>query len=139
MQICIYVDMYLCRYIYTYIYMYIYICTYIYVRYIYMQICIYVVMFLLLTSHSILYRYDQTIYLHQKELFWAYGKFGFSLPQNYSILCFMICCRQKKVILTLVIFFQKSFVVQMENSSFYQIMSRGRWKFSQVRELKILI
>ena len=52
-------------------------------------------MFILLTSHNLLYGYinDKTIYLQQKEPFWAYGKFGFSLPQSYSTLCFMIWCR----------------------------------------------
>ena len=64
-------------------------------NYICMQVCIYVVMFILLTSHNLLYGYinDKAIQLHQKEPFWTYGKFGSSLPQNYSTLCFMICCK----------------------------------------------
>ena len=54
--------------------------------YTYIHVCIYVVMFILLTSHNSLYGYinDKTIYLHQKEPFWAYGKFGFSLPQMFQ-------------------------------------------------------
>ena len=56
----------------------------------------YVVTFILLTSHNLLYGYinDKTIQLHQKEPLWAYGKSGSSLPQNYSNLCFMICCKE---------------------------------------------
>ena len=108
-------------------------------NYICMQVCMYVVTFILLTSHNLLYEYanDKTIQLHQEEPFWAYGKFGSSLPQNCSTLCFVICCkaflimiccknflgmmvhnRWTKVILTLVIFFKKSFFGVNEKFSF---------------------
>ena len=88
-------------------------------NYICMQVCIDLVTFMLLTSHNLLYGYinDKIIQLHQKGHFCAYVKFGSSLPQNYSTLCFMICCkdvlsmmahnRQTKVDLTLVIFSPK--------------------------------
>ena len=89
-------------------------------NYICLQVCRYAGTFILLTSHNLLCGYikDKTIQLYHKEPLWAYCKFGSSLPQNYSTLRFMICCkeflsmmvhnRQTKVILILVIFFQKS-------------------------------
>ena len=63
-----------------------------------------VVVFILPTSHNPVKVYfnDEAFQLHQIHhdivsqkisLFWAYGKFGWSLPQNYASSCFMVCSK----------------------------------------------